>query len=133
MGECALVQIDQPTRDFVALGIAGGLTGNEPAGAHLYKALDESFKLTGAESLARQFLLGRQFFKKYFGDEAESSVLWLPDRVPKFEWEVQIVHKMTSDGSYEAFIDEYDIDAVTSYPVYRMVPVGRDSFLDEWG
>ena len=208
MGECALVQIDQPTRDFVALarvalGIASGLAEDEPARAHLYNTLDESFKildtrepfgerfytsvskahqalrngvdlagepldvdvtavghahidvawlwtlgqtrrkagrtfnnvlrlmeqfpqfrfvqsqpqlydyvrqdyphlfeaiqrrvksgewepiggmwveadcnLTGSESLARQFLLGRQFFKKYFGDGAESPVLWLPD------------------------------------------------------
>ena len=34
--------------------------------------------LSGAESLARQFLLGRTFFKEHFGD-AESPVLWLPD------------------------------------------------------
>ncbi len=35
--------------------------------------------LSGAESLARQFLLGRRFFREYFGPEAESPVLWLPD------------------------------------------------------
>ncbi len=35
--------------------------------------------LSGAESLARQFLLGRTFFKENFGAEAESPVLWLPD------------------------------------------------------
>ncbi len=35
--------------------------------------------LSGAESLARQFLLGRSFFRKHFGPEAESPVLWLPD------------------------------------------------------
>ena len=35
--------------------------------------------LSGAESLARQFLLGRAFFRKYFGQGAESPVLWLPD------------------------------------------------------
>jgi len=35
--------------------------------------------LSGAESLARQFLLGRSFFRKHFGREAESPVLWLPD------------------------------------------------------
>jgi len=35
--------------------------------------------LTGAESLARQFLLGRMFFREHFGKEAESPVLWLPD------------------------------------------------------
>ncbi len=35
--------------------------------------------ISGPESLARQFLLGRAFFRKHFGAEAESSVLWLPD------------------------------------------------------
>lgn len=35
--------------------------------------------LSGAESLARQFLLGRTFFKEHFGASAESPVLWLPD------------------------------------------------------
>jgi alpha-mannosidase len=35
--------------------------------------------LSGAESLARQFLLGRTFFKENFGKDAESPVLWLPD------------------------------------------------------
>ena len=35
--------------------------------------------LSGAESLARQFLLGRTFFREHFGPDAESPVLWLPD------------------------------------------------------
>jgi len=35
--------------------------------------------LSGAESLARQFLLGRTFFRQHFGTEAETPVLWLPD------------------------------------------------------
>ena len=35
--------------------------------------------LSGPESLARQFLLGRSFFREHFGTEAESPVLWLPD------------------------------------------------------
>lgn len=35
--------------------------------------------LSGAESLARQFLLGRSYFREQFGPEAESPVLWLPD------------------------------------------------------
>jgi alpha-mannosidase len=35
--------------------------------------------LSGAESLARQFLLGRSYFREQFGAEAESPVLWLPD------------------------------------------------------
>jgi alpha-mannosidase len=35
--------------------------------------------LSGPESLARQFLLGRSFFRRHFGAEAETPVLWLPD------------------------------------------------------
>ncbi len=35
--------------------------------------------LSGPESLARQFLLGRRFFRQHFGPDAESPVLWLPD------------------------------------------------------
>ena len=47
---CAVVQIDQPTRDFiatarVALGVATRLNENEPAQGHLLNALDEAFKL----------------------------------------------------------------------------------------
>jgi alpha-mannosidase len=35
--------------------------------------------LTGAESLVRQLLLGRTFFRDQFGEDRESPVLWLPD------------------------------------------------------
>ncbi|HPH96938.1 MAG TPA: glycoside hydrolase family 38 C-terminal domain-containing protein [Anaerolineaceae bacterium] len=35
--------------------------------------------LSGPESLARQFLLGRSFFRQHFGPGADSPVLWLPD------------------------------------------------------
>jgi alpha-mannosidase len=35
--------------------------------------------LSGPESLARQFLLGRTFFREHFGAQADSPVLWLPD------------------------------------------------------
>ena len=35
--------------------------------------------ISGPESLARQFLLGRTFFREHFGAAAESPVLWLPD------------------------------------------------------
>jgi alpha-mannosidase len=35
--------------------------------------------ITGPESLARQFLLGRTFFREHFGETAESPLLWLPD------------------------------------------------------
>ncbi len=50
MRRCEVVQIDQPTRDFVAtarvaLGIADSLDENEPAKGHLYNALDEAFRI----------------------------------------------------------------------------------------
>ncbi len=35
--------------------------------------------ISGGESLARQFLLGRRFFREHFGAEADSPILWLPD------------------------------------------------------
>ena len=35
--------------------------------------------LSGPESLARQFLLGRTFFRKHFGEGSDTRVLWLPD------------------------------------------------------
>ncbi len=35
--------------------------------------------LSGPESLARQFLLGRTFFRKHFGEDKDTRVLWLPD------------------------------------------------------
>jgi alpha-mannosidase len=35
--------------------------------------------LSGPESLARQFLLGRNFFREHFGQGVDSPVLWLPD------------------------------------------------------
>ena len=35
--------------------------------------------LSGGESLARQFLLGRSYFRQHFGKDAETPVLWLPD------------------------------------------------------
>ncbi|MBP7961540.1 MAG: alpha-mannosidase [Caldilineaceae bacterium] len=35
--------------------------------------------ISGGESLARQFLLGRAFFRQHFGPEADTPILWLPD------------------------------------------------------
>jgi len=35
--------------------------------------------ISGAESLARQFLLGRTYFKEKFGNHSDTPVLWLPD------------------------------------------------------
>jgi len=48
----------------------------EPVGGMWVEA---DCNLSGAESLARQFLLGRTFFRQHFGPGAETPVLWLPD------------------------------------------------------
>lgn len=48
----------------------------EPTGGMWVEA---DCNLSGPESLARQFLLGRTFFQKHFGLQAESPILWLPD------------------------------------------------------
>ena len=48
----------------------------EPVGGMWVEA---DCNLSGAESLARQFLLGRSFFREHFGRDAESPILWLPD------------------------------------------------------
>lgn len=48
----------------------------EPVGGMWVEA---DCNLAGAESLARQFLLGRTFFSENFGEDAESPILWLPD------------------------------------------------------
>lgn len=49
--------------------------------------------LSGAESLARQFLLGRTFFREHFGVDAESPILWLPD-VFGYAWALpQLIHQ----------------------------------------
>ncbi|MBC7814762.1 MAG: alpha-mannosidase [Burkholderiales bacterium] len=50
MRECAVVQIDQPTREFitvarVALDVANQLEDNEPIKGLLYNALDEAFRI----------------------------------------------------------------------------------------
>ncbi len=41
--------------------------------------LEADCNLTGAESLVRQLMYGRAFYRKHFGKDAESPVLWLPD------------------------------------------------------
>ena len=40
--------------------------------------IEADCNLSGSESLARQFVMGRAFFKEHFG-EVESPILWLPD------------------------------------------------------
>ncbi len=49
--------------------------------------------ISGAESLARQFLLGRSFFKEHFGKNVESPVLWLPD-VFGYSWSLPQLIKL---------------------------------------
>jgi alpha-mannosidase len=41
--------------------------------------VEPDLNVTGAESLVRQFMLGRRFFEGHFGADAETPVLWLPD------------------------------------------------------
>jgi len=41
--------------------------------------IESDCNIPGGESLVRQFLLGRRFFRDQFGEGAESPVLWLPD------------------------------------------------------
>jgi alpha-mannosidase len=48
----------------------------EPVGGMWVEA---DCNITGAESLARQFLLGQAFFRDHFGTDADAPVLWLPD------------------------------------------------------
>ena len=127
MGQPAIAQIDQPTRDFVAtarvaLGDLKELDAHDPTRARLleefpgfhftqsqpqlYRYIAEDYpnlfdqirqrvaedrwevtggmwveadcNLSGPESLVRQFLLGRNYFRERFG-EAETPILWLPD------------------------------------------------------
>ena len=49
--------------------------------------------ISGSESLARQFLLGRNYFSQHFGEGVESPVLWLPD-VFGYAWNLpQLIHE----------------------------------------
>ena len=41
--------------------------------------IEADCNISGSESLARQFLLGRRFFREHFGKDQDSPVLWLPD------------------------------------------------------
>jgi hypothetical protein len=94
MHPCAVLQVDQPTRDFlvtarVALGVAECLEPVEPAKGHLLNALDEAFKILDT-------------FRERFGPDAESPVLWLPD-VFGFAWTLpQLINlgKAGTDGKW---------------------------------
>jgi alpha-mannosidase len=54
----------------------------EPTGGMWVEA---DCNISGAESLARQFLLGRTFFAEHFGADNDSPVAWLPDAFG-FSW-----------------------------------------------
>jgi alpha-mannosidase len=63
-------QLFEKIQDLVAQGRW------EPMGGMWVEA---DCNISGAESLARQFLLGRTYFKEKFGENADTPVLWLPD------------------------------------------------------
>ena len=69
------VRQDDPAL-FAAIGRRVAEGRWEPIGGMWVEA---DCNIPGPESLARQFLLGRAFFRRHFGPEAESPVLWLPD------------------------------------------------------
>lgn len=73
--------------------------------------------LSGAESLVRQFLLGRNFFRQHFGPEAESPVLWLPD-VFGYAWNLPQLMKQAGI--------EYFLTTKISWNQYNRLPY--DSF-----
>lgn len=58
-----------------------------------------------------------------------------PDRIPTFEWDIDpgLISSMTSGGTYEDFIEQYDLDAVMCGPTYKKEPIGDGFILDEWG
>ncbi|MCP4141789.1 MAG: hypothetical protein GY755_16200 [Chloroflexi bacterium] len=58
-----------------------------------------------------------------------------PDRIPTFEWDIDpgLITSMTNGGTYEDFIEKYDLDAIMCGPSYRKEPVENGFTLDEWG
>jgi len=55
--------------------------------------LEADCNVSGAESLVRQLLLGRSYFRQHFTSDAESPVLWLPDSFG-FPWTLpQLIHQ----------------------------------------
>ncbi len=58
-----------------------------------------------------------------------------PDRVPTFEWDIDpdLISLMTGGGSYEDFIEQFDLDAVMCGPDYIKTPLDNGLLLDEWG
>jgi len=85
----------------------------EPTGGMWVEA---DCNLTGAESLVRQLLLGRRFFREHFG-EAESPILWMPDTFG-FPW--SLPQLMRQAGL------KYFLTAKLSWNQYNRLPY--DSF-----
>ncbi len=59
-----------------------------------------------------------------------------PDRIPTFEWDIDpgLITNMTGGGTYEDFIEQFDLDAVMCGPDYTKTPIsGTEYLLDEWG
>lgn len=58
-----------------------------------------------------------------------------PDRVPTFEWDFDpnLVGRMTGGGSYEDLVEQFDLDAVMCGPDYVKKSIGDGYLLDEWG
>jgi uroporphyrinogen decarboxylase len=58
-----------------------------------------------------------------------------PDCVPTFEWDIDpdLIKNMTGGGTYEDFIEKFDLDAVMCGPDYMKKPLGNGYLLDEWG
>ena len=58
-----------------------------------------------------------------------------PDRIPTFEWDIDpdLITNMTGGGSYEDFIEQFDLDAVMCGPDYLKKPLPDGNLLDEWG
>jgi uroporphyrinogen decarboxylase len=58
-----------------------------------------------------------------------------PDRIPTFEWDIDpdLIGNMTGGGTYEDFIEQFDLDAVMCGPDYIKKPLPNGYLLDEWG
>jgi len=59
-----------------------------------------------------------------------------PDRIPTFEWDIDpdVITTMTGGGTYEDFIEQFDLDAVMCGPDYIKKPIsGTEYLFDEWG
>lgn len=71
------------------------------------------------------------------GQERVLAVLKLaePDRIPTFEWEIDpnLIKQMSHNGTYEDFIENFNLDAVVTRPNYDRKPLGGACFIDEWG